>query len=106
MARKSKRKAAARPKQRVAPSTAAPRPATPAPVGAQQQVRSLEMTLAPRQQQRGGPRGRIVLENTDPAIPLDRVPYFLGDLRNLGIVAVIMVILLIAGSRLIPFVVH
>ena len=105
MARKSKRKAAARPKQRVAPSTAAPRPATPAPVGAQQQVRSLEMTLAPRQQQRGV-RGRIVLENADPAIPLDRVPYFLGDLRNLGIVAVIMVILLIAGSRLIPFVVH
>ena len=105
MARKSKRKAAARPKQRIAPSAAAPRPATASPVGAQQQVRSLEMTLAPRQQQRG-PRGRIVLENADPAIPLDRVPYFLGDLRNLGIVAVIMVVLLVAGSRLIPFIVH
>jgi hypothetical protein len=49
--------------------------------------------------------GRVVLDNTDPAIPLDRVPYFLGDLRRVLIVGVLMVILLLLGQFLIPLVV-
>jgi hypothetical protein len=48
--------------------------------------------------------GRVVLESADPAIPLDRVPFFLSDLRNLGIVAVVMVALLVGGAQLIPLV--
>ena len=47
----------------------------------------------------------MVLDNADPAIPLDRVPYFLKDLRHLGIVAVAMVVLLVGGAQLIPLVV-
>ena len=49
--------------------------------------------------------GRFVLDNADPAIPLDRVPYFLSDLRHLGVVAVLMVVLLVGGAQLIPLVV-
>lgn len=106
MARKSKRKTpiARRPVAPAAP-VQAPRPA-PQQVGAQSAVRSLEMTLAPRQQPQRGQRGRFQLETTDPAIPLDRVPFFTSDLRNLGVVAVLMVVLLLVGSRLIPLVVH
>jgi hypothetical protein len=64
------------------------------------------MSLAP-----GGspPRrgGRIVLESGDPAIPLDRVPYFVTDLIRLGIVAGSMVVLLVVGAVLvIPRFVH
>jgi hypothetical protein len=61
------------------------------------------MSLAPRAPVKRG--GRFVLDNTDPAIPLDRVPYFLPDLRHLGIVAVLMVVLLVGGAQLIPLVV-
>ena len=46
-----------------------------------------------------------MLDSGDPAIPLDRVPYFLSDLRHLGIVVVLMVVLLIGGAQLIPLVV-
>lgn len=104
---KSKRKnaAARRPAIPAAGPIQAPRPAT-SQVGAQSAVRSLEMTLAPRPQAQRGQRGRFQLETTDPAIPLDRVPYFTSDLRNLGVVAVLMVVLLFIGSRLIPLVVH
>src|SRR5262249_10089655 len=65
------------------PSTAAgPRPGAtvrPSPGmrigGDQALVRAVEGSLAPTATRRGG---RIVLENADPAIPLDRVPYFLS----------------------------
>jgi hypothetical protein len=72
--------------------------------GDQALVRSVEMSLAPRT---GAPRrgGRIVLEDADPAIPLDRVPYFTRDLARLGIVAAVMVALLIGGAQLIPLVI-
>ena len=40
---------------------------------------------------------RIVLDSADPAIPLDRVPYFLADLRRVGVAAVLMLALLLAG---------
>ena len=71
--------------------------------GDQALVRSVEMSLSARPAARRG--GRIALDSTDPAIPLDRVPYFLSDLRHLGIVAVLMVVLLVAGAQLIPLVV-
>ena len=74
--------------------------------GDQALVRSVEMSLAPA----SGPGrrgGRIVLENTDPAIPLDRVPYFLTDLARLGVVAGIMVVLLVVGAVfVIPHFIH
>jgi hypothetical protein len=66
-------------------------------------VRSVEMSLAPRTPVKRG--GRFVLDSSDPAIPLDRVPYFLSDLRHLGIVAALMVVLLVGGAQLIPLVV-
>jgi hypothetical protein len=76
----------------------------PARVGGDQAlVRSVEMSLASRTTARRG--SRISLDSADPAIPLDRVPYFLSDLRHLGIVAVVMVVLLVAGAQLIPLVV-
>jgi len=98
----------------------APRPQAPAApaqgqaaaVGGDQAfIRSVEMTLAPgAPTRRPGPRargGRIVLETADPAIPLDRVPYFLTDLARLGIVAGVMVVLLIlAALFVIPLVVR
>jgi hypothetical protein len=63
------------------------------------------MSLAPGPPPRRG--GRVVLDSVDPAIPLDRVPYFLPDLIRLGIVAAAMVVLLVVGAILvIPRVVH
>jgi hypothetical protein len=68
-------------------------------------VRSVEMSLGPAPTTRRG--GRVVLDNADPAIPLDRVPYFLSDLRQLGVVAVVMVVLLVIGAKfVIPLVVR
>jgi hypothetical protein len=61
------------------------------------------MSLAPRSPVKRG--GRLVLDSTDPAIPLDRVPHFVSDLRHLGIVAALMVVLLVGGAQLIPLVV-
>jgi hypothetical protein len=60
------------------------------------------MSLAPKTVPRRG--GRIVLENADPAIPIDRVPYFVSDLKKLGVTAVAMVALLVGGAQLIPLV--
>jgi hypothetical protein len=60
------------------------------------------MSLAPKTVARRG--GRIVLDNADPAIPIDRVPYFVSDLKKLGITAVVMVALLVGGAQLIPLV--
>jgi hypothetical protein len=48
----------------------------------------------------------MVLESADPAIPLDRVPYFMSDLARIGIVGALMIVLLFAGSRLIPLVIR
>ena len=54
------------------------------------------MSLSPGATSRRG--GRIVLDSGDPAIPLDRVPYFISDLRRLGVVAASMVGLLVIGA--------
>jgi hypothetical protein len=88
---------------------AAPRPAGQARVGGNEAlVRSVEMSLAPRAAGAGrkGQRGGLVLESVDPAIPLDRVPYFTSDLRKLGVTAVIMVVVLVVAARLIPLLLH
>lgn len=75
--------------------------------GDQALVRSVEMSLNPRAAGAGRrSRGGMVLETADPAIPLDRVPYFTSDLARLGIVAVVMLVLVVAGSQLIPSIVR
>lgn len=112
MARKTRRKQtsrrSARPPQ-PAPVQAPARPAGPAAsaaVGGKATVRAVEMSLAPRTTSRRGPKNaRFVIEDSDPAIPLDRVPYFLKDLRNLGLTVAVMLALLVAGAQLIPHVV-
>jgi hypothetical protein len=71
--------------------------------GDQATVRSVEMSLAPRAPNKRG--GRVVLDSTDPAIPIDRVPFFVSDLKHLGITAAVMVILLIGGAQLIPLII-
>jgi hypothetical protein len=110
VARKTKRRQpqrARRPAAQPGPAsaTAAPRaasrPGAEARVGGDSAlVRSVEMSLAP-----GGPPsrrgGRIVLDSADPAIPLDRVPYFLTDLARLGITAAVMVVALVLIATLI-----
>jgi hypothetical protein len=73
--------------------------------GDQALVRAVESSLAPAAGTRRG--GRIVLEGGDPAIPLDRVPYFTADLKQLGIVGGIMVVLLVLGAEfVIPLVIR
>jgi hypothetical protein len=72
--------------------------------GDQALVRAVESSLAPGSPGRRG--GRLVLDSGDPAIPLDRVPYFGADLKRLGIVGGIMVVLLVLGAQfVIPLVV-
>lgn len=115
MARKTKRRQPARPQRPAAraqgtgPASGAATSARPAQAARAAQanrvggdsalVRSVEMSLAP-----GNPaptrRGssRIVLSDADPAIPLDRVPYFITDLVRLGLVVVAMLALLIVGA--------
>jgi hypothetical protein len=36
------------------------------------------------------------------AVPLEKVPYFLSDLRRIGITAGAMVVLIVAGSLVLP----
>ncbi len=59
------------------------------------------MSLAPSTKPAPRRSGRLVLESTDPAIPLDRVPFLISDLKRVGVVMVIMVALLVAGAELI-----
>jgi hypothetical protein len=114
MARKSKKKARGkfRPPVRAAgapgaPGVPLPRQSVPqARVGGDQAVvRAVEMSLGARNQvvkQRGGQR---VIESGDPAIPLDRVPYFTKDLVRLLVVGAAMIVLLAVGSFAVPLVI-
>ena len=73
--------------------------------GDQALVRSVELSLGSRNQfvkQRGG---RMIVQSTDPSIPLDRVPYFTKDLVRLAIVGAAMIVLLGAGSLTVPLIV-
>ena len=111
MARKQKRKGASRAKVRQAP-LAAPVTSSAATVqasrggrvgGDQALVRSVEMSLGGNVQVRGKGRNRVVLETGNPGIPLDRVPYFISDLRQIAIVGGLMVVLLVlANYTIIP----
>ncbi|MDQ6918724.1 MAG: hypothetical protein M3Z98_05120 [Candidatus Dormibacteraeota bacterium] len=114
MARKQKRKgAAARAKVRqpvpAAPVATGSAPMARAPGGGrvggdQALVRSVEMSLGGSAQIRGKGRNRVVLETGNPGIPLDRVPYFTSDLRQIAIVGGLMVVLLVlANFTVIPY---
>ncbi len=70
--------------------------------GDQATVRAVELSLGARNQVVRGPRGRMVLQSGDPAIPLDRVPYFTKDLVRLAVVGAAMVVLLGVGSFVVP----
>src|SRR5260370_39266382 len=48
--------------------------------GDQATVRAVDMSLGARNQVVRGPRGRIVVQSAEPAIPLALVPYFPTDL--------------------------
>jgi hypothetical protein len=88
-----------------APAASVPNRPTAAPrVGGEAAlVRAMEMSLAPAAAGPRRGRGGIVLESGDAAIPLDRVPYFTGDLKRLGITAAVMIALLvIAAVTVIP----
>ncbi|MHB8573632.1 MAG: hypothetical protein ACYDAY_11880 [Candidatus Dormibacteria bacterium] len=103
MAKKTKRRAApaAQPRRQpdlpasAVPSRAA-QPAAPAVPGAtgggDAVLRAVERGLA------GGTRGRNVDYYADSAIPLDRVPYFMTDLRHISVVLVILLALLVGGG--------
>lgn len=73
--------------------------------GDQAMVRAVEMSLGSRNQMVRGRAGRMVVQSTDPAIPLDRVPYFTKDLVRLAVVGAAMVVLLAAGSFVVPLIV-
>jgi hypothetical protein len=110
MARKSKKRA----RQKVRPQVPVATAAAPRPVDRPQQrvggdsalVRAVEMSLAPQAPVRKGRGQSMLLDGGNPAIPLDRVPYFWPDLQRLGVAVVIMVALLIGGSFLIPLVIR
>jgi hypothetical protein len=73
--------------------------------GDQALVRAVELSLGARNQyvkQRGG---RMIVQSTDPSIPLDRVPYFTKDLVRLLVVGAAMVVLLVIGSVTVPLIV-
>jgi hypothetical protein len=109
MARKSKKRARQRARiQAPVQAPVAPRPADRPQQrvgGDQALVRAVEMSLAPQAPVRRGRGPAIMLDGGNPAIPLDRVPYFMHDLVRLGIVGAAMIVLLVAGSFLIPLVV-
>ena len=79
-------------------STAAkPRPtpaAAPTPTAAQR-------VQAQRRAARTRPSRGIQIGDDNPAIPLDKVPYFTSDLIRLAVTAVIMIALLIIGAKLV-----
>jgi hypothetical protein len=114
MARKRKKSGRAkfRPPVRAAGTPGAPgqplvqRSVPQARVGGDQAlVRAVEMSLGTRNQTVKGRGGQRVIESTDPAIPLDRVPYFTKDLVRLAVVGAAMVVLLGAGSIAVPLIV-
>jgi hypothetical protein len=111
MARKSRRRSQARRRTDSSPRPSAAQQAqAPPPPGTAPTARRVEMSLGgtaaasrPRSSRRGaGP----LMQDADPGIPLEQVPYFTGDLARLGIVAALMVILLIGGAQILPRILH
>ena len=115
MARKKKkgRSAKFRPPVRAAGTPGAPgvplsqRSVPQARVGGDQAtVRAVEMSLGTRNQVVKVCGGQRVIESADPAIPLDRVPYFTKDLVRLAVVGAAMLVLLAIGSVTVPLIVR
>jgi hypothetical protein len=85
------------------PGAVAQRSVSQARVGGDQAtVRAVEMSLGARNQVVKGRGGRMIVESRDPAIPLDRVPYFTKDLVRLAVVGAAMIVLLGVGSIAMP----
>lgn len=62
---------------------------------------------AQRRTGRTRPTRGIQIGDDNPAIPLDQVPFFSSDLIRLAITAVIMIVLLIIGAKLVvPHFIH
>lgn len=111
MARKNKRSQTRKPQRggtapRPVRPAAAP-PVTPAAPGADIAAAPASASApAPgRMMQRPLPRTRVrqgagPLPPEDAAIPMDRVPYFRGDLLRIALTAGVMLVLLIVGSFL------
>ncbi|HEY3193916.1 MAG TPA: hypothetical protein VGK42_01635 [Candidatus Dormibacteraeota bacterium] len=74
--------------------------------GDQAMVRAVEMSLGARNQITKGRGGRMIVQSNDPAIPLDRVPYFTKDLVRLAVVGSAMVVLLGVGAFVVPQIVR
>jgi hypothetical protein len=101
MARKQRRKGKHRPRPAVAPAATTPQTPPPRPQrigGDQALVRSVEMSLGGQAVVRGRGRSRYILDTGDAGIPLDRVPYFVSDLRQVLIVGLAMIALLIVAA--------
>jgi hypothetical protein len=73
--------------------------------GDQALVRAVEMSLGAKNQFTKARGGRMIIESTDPSIPLDRVPYFTRDLVRLGVVGFAMIVLLGIGAVTVPLLV-
>jgi len=83
-------------------SAARPRAVPQARTGGDQAtVRAVELSLGGHNVMTRA-HGRVIIESPDPAIPLDRVPYFTSDLVRLGVIGVAMVALLIIGALAMP----
>jgi hypothetical protein len=105
--RRTKRRQPAR-RRPPAPAAPGPAPASPQPaqVGAQAAVKAVELSLAPKPASRGrAGRNAILVQDADPGIPLEQVPYFTSDLKRLAVVALVMVALMVAGAQFIPLLV-
>jgi hypothetical protein len=108
MARKQKRRGAAGRAKIRPPLPAAPVASSSAATvqasrggrvgGDQALVRSVEMSLGGNVQVRGKGRNRVVLDSGTPGIPLDRVPYFTSDLRQILVVGGLMLVLLVLAN--------
>jgi hypothetical protein len=79
-------------------STAAKPKATPATGSTPTTAQRVQ---AQRRTARTRPSRGIQIGDDNPAIPLDKVPYFTADLIRLGITAAVMIILLIIGAKLV-----
>jgi hypothetical protein len=73
--------------------------------GDQALVRAVELSLGAKNLVQKGRGGRMIVESSDPSIPLDRVPYFTRDLVRLLVVGAAMVVLLAIGSVTVPLIV-
>lgn len=100
----SSRRSKRRPTPRKKPAPQAPSAAAqPTQPGAQNAVKAVELSLAPRAAGRAkGGRAAVLVQDADPGIPLEQVPYFTSDLKRLGIVAAAMLVLMVVGAQFIP----